>query len=123
MAVKEIPSDMIAEQSVLGSMFLSQNALRKASDELQAASFYYENNAKIFSTLVELNDKNIPIDATTVTSELKNKGILSQVGGIDYLTEIFNIVPTAANVEQYIRLVEKTSLQRRLIEQKDKEKY
>ena len=108
MAVKEIPSDMIAEQSVLGSMFLSQNALRKASDELQAASFYYENNAKIFSTLVELNDKNIPIDATTVTSELKNKGILSQVGGIDYLTEIFNIVPTAANVEQYIRLVEKT---------------
>ena len=116
MAVKEIPSDMIAEQSVLGSMFLSQNALRKASDELQAASFYYENNAKIFSTLVELNDKNIPIDATTVTSELKNKGILSQIGGIDYLTEIFNIVPTAANVEQYIRLVEKTSLQRRLIE-------
>lgn len=116
MAVKEIPSDMIAEQSVLGSMFLSTFALRKACDELQPESFYYENNAKIFSTMAELQSKGVPIDATTVTSELKNKGVLSQVGGVDYLTEIFNIVPTAANIEQYIKLVEQTALQRRLIE-------
>ena len=116
MPVKEIPNNMVAEQSVLGSMFLSTNALRKACDDLQSESFYYDNNAKIFNTLAELYNKGVPIDATTVTSELRNKGILKEIGGVDYLTEIFNIVPTAANVEQYIKMVEETALQRRLIE-------
>ena len=116
MAIKEIPSNMVAEQSVLGSMFLSTFALQKACDELQPQSFYYDNNAKIFTTMKELHDKGVPIDATTVTSELKNKELLTQVGGIDYLSEVFNIVPTAANIEQYIKLVEETALQRRLIE-------
>lgn len=116
MPVKEIPNNMVAEQSVLGSMFLSTFALQKACDALQPESFYYDNNSKIFSTMADLHKKGIPIDATTVTSELKNNGILAQVGGIEYLTEIFNIVPTAANVEQYIKLVEETALQRRLIE-------
>ena len=116
MPVKEIPSNIVAEQSVLGSMFLSTYALQKACDELQPESFYYDSNSKIFTAMRDLHDKNVPIDATTVTTELKNKGLLSQVGGIEYLTEIFNIVPTAANIEQYIKLVEETSLQRRLIE-------
>jgi replicative DNA helicase len=116
MALKEIPSNIVAEQSVLGSMFLSTFALQKACDELQPESFYYDNNANIFRTMSDLHSKGVPIDATTVTTELKNKGLLSQVGGIDYLTEIFNIVPTAANVEQYIRLVGETALQRKLIE-------
>ncbi len=116
MAVKEIPSNMEAEQSVLGSMFLSNFALQKACDELQPQSFYFDNNSKIFSTMQEMHSKGIPLDATTVTTELKNKELLEQVGGIEYLTEIFNIVPTAANVEQYIKIVEETALQRRLID-------
>lgn len=116
MAVKEIPSNMVAEQSVLGSMFLSSFALQKACDELQPQSFYFDNNSKIFSTMQEMHNKGIPLDATTVTTELKNKELLDQVGGIEYLTEIFNIVPTAANVEQYIKIVEETALQRRLID-------
>ena len=116
MPIKEIPSNMIAEQSVLGSMFLSTFALQKACDELQPESFYYDNNKKIFSVFQELHKKGIPLDATTVTSELKNQNILKKVGGLDYLTEIFNIVPTAANVEQYIKLVEQTALQRNLID-------
>lgn len=116
MAVKEIPSNMEAEQSVLGSMFLSNFALQKACDELQPQSFYFDNNSKIFFTMQEMHNKGIPLDATTVTTELKNKELLDQVGGIEYLTEIFNIVPTAANVEQYIKIVEETALQRRLID-------
>lgn len=116
MPIKEIPSNMIAEQSVLGSMFLSNFALQKACDELQPESFYYDNNKKLFSVFQELHKKGIPLDATTVTSELKNQNILKEVGGLDYLTEIFNIVPTAANVEQYIKLVEQTALQRNLID-------
>ncbi len=116
MAIKEIPSNLVAEQSVLGSMFLSTFALQKACDALQPESFYYDKNAKIFSVMQELNSKKIPIDSTTITSELKNKEILNEVGGFDYLSEIFNIVPTAANVDQYIKLVEETALQRKLIE-------
>ena len=116
MAIKEIPSNLIAEQSVLGSMFLSTYALQKACDELQPESFYYDNNKKIFAVFQELHSKGTPLDATTVTTELKNKNILKEVGGLDYLTEIFNIVPTAANVEQYIKLVEQTALQRNLID-------
>ncbi len=116
MALKEIPNDITAEQSVLGSMFLSTYALQKACDALNEDSFYYNNNAKIFSTIKEMFDHKISIDATTVTSELKNKGILGQVGGVEYLTEIFNIVPTAANIEHYIRLVENSAILRRLIE-------
>jgi len=116
MALKEIPNDIVAEQSVLGSMFLSTYALQKACDGLTSESFYYDNNAKIFSTVSEMFNKRIPIDATTVTSELKNKGILTQVGGVEYLTEIFNIVPTAANVEHYIKLVENAAMLRRLID-------
>ena len=116
MPIKEIPNNLIAEQSVLGSMFLSTFALKKACDELQPESFYYDNNKKIFAVFQELNNKGVPLDATTVTTELKNKNILKEIGGLDYLTEIFNIVPTAANIEQYIKLVEQTALQRNLIE-------
>ncbi len=116
MPIKEIPNNLIAEQSVLGSMFLSTFALKKACDELQPESFYYDNNKKIFAVFQDLNNKGVPLDATTVTTELKNKNILKEIGGLDYLTEIFNIVPTAANIEQYIKLVEQTALQRNLIE-------
>lgn len=116
MALKEIPNDIIAEQSVLGSMFLSTYALQKACDALTEESFYYDNNAKIFSTVAEMFSKRIPIDATTVTSELKNKGILTQIGGVEYLTEVFNIVPTAANIEHYIKIVEDAAMLRKLIE-------
>lgn len=116
MQVKDKPNNLIAEQSVLGSMFLSNFALQKACDELQPELFFYDKNQKLFSVFQELHNKGVPLDATTVTSELKNKNILNEIGGIDYLTEIFNIVPTAANIEQYIKLVVETALQRNLIE-------
>ena len=61
MAIKEIPSNLVAEQSVLGSMFLSTFAFQKACDALQPESFYYDKNAKIFSVMQELNGKKVPI--------------------------------------------------------------
>ena len=115
-ANREIPNNLIAEQSVLGSMFLSPLALQKACDELQPESFYYSKNANIFKSIKELHEKGVQIDSTTLTTDLKNKDLLSQIGGIEYLAEIFNIVPTAANVEQYIKLVEEAALQRKLID-------
>lgn len=116
MALREIPNDLIAEQSVLGSMFLSTYALQKVCDVLTPNSFYYTKNAKLFSVISTLFAKKIPIDTTTVTTELKNQNLLSEIGGVEYLTEIFNIVPTSANVDHYINIVEKSAILRKLIE-------
>lgn len=114
--VKEIPNNLIAEQSVIGAMLLSKFAMQKACDALTEESFYYSSNAKVFGVLNELRNNNTPIDITTLTTELKNKGILAEVGGVEYLTELFNIVPTAANVDSYIKIVEDAAMLRRLIE-------
>ena len=116
MAVKEIPNNPEAEQAVIGSMFLEKNALQRACESLTKDSFYYNNNAQIFETIKEMVEKKIPIDFTTVTTELKNKNVLNEVGGVEYLTSILDSVATAANVDQYIKSVEESSLLRKLIE-------
>ncbi|MBE6150629.1 MAG: replicative DNA helicase [Firmicutes bacterium] len=116
MAVKEIPNNPEAEQAVIGSMFLEKNALQKACEVLNPESFYFNNNAKIFGTIKEMAEKKVPIDLTTVTTELKNKNILNEVGGVEYLTEILDSVATAANIDQYVKSVEESALLRKLIE-------
>lgn len=116
MAVKTLPNDIEAEQSVLGSMFLSKYALQQACETLTPDSFYLASNAKIFSCIQSLAEKDIPIDLTTVTAALKNSKLLSEVGGVEYLSEILNIVPTAANIDSYIKIVEDDAIRRKLIE-------
>ncbi len=116
MAVKSLPNNLEAEQSVLGSCFLSKYALQKTCENLTEESFYSDKNAKIFASLCSLMEQKIPIDLTTVTSDLKNKQLLSEVGGVEYLTEILNFVPTAANIDYYIKSVEETAILRNLIE-------
>ena len=116
MAVKTLPNDIEAEQSVLGSMFLSKYALQQACETLTPDSFYLASNAKIFSCIQSLAEKDVPIDLTTVTAALKNSNLLSEVGGVEYLLEILNIVPTAANIDSYIKIVEDDAIRRKLIE-------
>lgn len=116
MAVKTLPNDIEAEQSVLGSMFLSKYALQQACETLTPDSFYLASNAKIFSCIQSLAEKDVPIDLTTVTAALKNSNLLSEVGGVEYLSEILNIVPTAANIDSYIKIVEDDAIRRKLIE-------
>ena len=116
MAIKEIPNNLEAEQAVIGSMFLEKNALQKACEVLNPEAFYYNNNAKIFGTIKDMAEKKVPIDLTTVTTELKIRNILNEVGGVEYLTEILDSVATAANVDQYIKSVEEVALLRKLIE-------
>lgn len=110
-----LPNNLEAEQSVLGACFLSKYALQKASENLSSESFYNEKNGKIFATLTTLLEENTPIDLTTVTSYLKKKNQLTEVGGVEYLTEIINFVPTASNIDYYIKTVEESALLRRLI--------
>ena len=116
MQEKKMPNNLDAEQSVLGSMFLSKYALQKAMETLNKDLFYSEANGKIFETMSNLAEQNIPIDATTVTAELDKKKILSQVGGVEYITDIITTVPSAANVDEYIKIVEEKAILRRLIE-------
>ncbi len=116
MPTRTLPNNLEAEESVLGSCFLSKYALQKATETLTAESFYNDRNAKIFQTMVELQEKNTPIDLTTVTSSLKNKNELTEAGGVEYLTEILNFVPTATNVDYYIRTVDESATLRGLIQ-------
>ena len=113
---KEIPNNIEAEQSVIGSMFLSKYALQKATESLSSESFFLDKHGKIFDCIKDLYSKNIAIDITTVSDELKNRKILNEVGGVEYLTEIMELTPTAGNVDYYIQIVEDKSILRNLIE-------
>ena len=79
-----LPNNLEAEQSVLGACFLSKYALQKAGENLIQESFYNDKNGKIFAALTTMMEENTPIDITTVTSYLKKKNQLTEVGGVEY---------------------------------------
>ena len=111
-----LPNNLEAEESVLGACFLSKYALQKAAETLTPESFYSDKNSKIYSIMLELQENNTPIDLTTITSELKKKKELTEAGGVEYLSELVNYVPTAANVDHYIKIVEESAILRGLIQ-------
>lgn len=115
MLEKVMPHNIEAERSVLGSMFLSKYAAQKCVENLNKDLFYLDSHSKIFEVLSKFVDQRIPIDLTTVTAELDKQKLLKQVGDVEYLTEIINTVPTAANVNEYIKIVENCAIKRRLI--------
>ena len=117
MQEKVMPHNLEAEQSVLGSMFLSKYAVQKAVESLTSDLFYSDRNAKIFDAISTLTEKGKPVDLTTVATELEDRKLLKQVGDIEYITEIINSVPTAANIDEYIKIVEEKAILRRLIEE------
>ena len=113
---KNMPHNIDAEKSLLGAVFLSKYALQSAVEELRPESFYSDAHAKIFSVIADLAENNTPIDITTVTAELEKRKLLKQVGDVEYLTEIVNYVPTAANASEYIKIIEEKYIRRALIE-------
>ncbi len=113
---KVTPHNLVAEQSVLGSMFLSKYALQKCIEGLTSDQFYSDANGKIFNVISSLSENGSAIDLTTVTAELDKRKELKQVGGVEYLSEIASLVPSAANVDEYIKIVEEKAILRRLID-------
>ncbi|MBM7609483.1 replicative DNA helicase [Ureibacillus composti] len=109
------PHNHEAEQSVIGAIFLEPQALITASEILIPEDFYRIAHQKIFETMLSLSDQGQPIDVVTVTEELSAKKELEDVGGLSYLTELANAVPTAANIAHYAKIVEEKALLRRLI--------
>lgn len=114
---KTIPHNIDAEQSVLGSMFLTKKALQKALEGLSHEEFYLDSHSKIFECIKSVDDKKIPVDLTTVTEELNNRNWLQQVGNVDYIAEMINNVPTTANIDEYIKIVSEKALLRKLIDE------
>ncbi len=109
------PQNLEAEQAVLGSMLLEEEAVVQAAELLDEASFYKDAHRKIFNALLELYKANTPIDLVTITDELKRRNLLDDVGGASYLATLTSIVPTAANAEYYCRIVKQKALLRNLI--------
>ena len=114
--IRSVPNSLEAEQAVLSAMFLSRSAQDIAFESIDESTFYYDNNKKIFLALKSLYDSNTPIDMTTITNELRNKGYLEEIGGVIYLTEVLNSESTAANINYYLKIISDDSLLRRLIE-------
>lgn len=117
MKEKQIPQDIDAEQAVLGSMFMSKYALQKAVESLRSDLFYLDAHSKIFSVMSDLSEKKVPVDIMTVSAELKKRELLGQIGGMPYLSELLNVVPTAANIDEYIKIVDEKATLRHLIEE------
>jgi replicative DNA helicase len=109
------PQNVEAEQSVLGSILLDNNALTTALELLKHEDFYRESHRKIFSAMSDLFDKNEPIDLITLTDHLKRRNDFDGVGGAPYLTALVTTVPTAANIRYHSKIVREKALLRGLL--------
>lgn len=109
------PHNIEAEQAVLGAIFLQPASLTLASEVLIPEDFYRAAHQKIYNAMLDLSDKGEPVDLVTVTTELADVNLLEEIGGVSYLSDLANSVPTAANIEYYSKIVEEKSILRRLI--------
>ena len=114
MARKE-PQNIDAEISVLGCGFLEKAALDKIMDEVSEDMFYSEANRIIYRVMKNLHVNDIPIDANTVCNELDKTKELAKVGGVEYITDIINSVPSTANLSYYIKIIFDKAVLRNLI--------
>ena len=110
------PQNIEAEQSLLGSLMIDKNAIIKIVDFLKPRDFYKKNHKDIFSAAIDLFEKREPIDLLSISSRLKEKNLLDEIGGNAYLTEMVNSVPTASHVASYAKIVQKKRILRDLIE-------
>ena len=113
------PHDIEAEQAIIGSILTDKDAVIAAVEVLQEQDFYREDNKIIYSAILNLYNRAEPIDIITLKSELKSMGKFEAVGGLEYIVQLPDKVPTTSNVEQYIKIVEEKSMLRALIKTAD----
>ncbi len=109
------PHSREAEESVLGAVMLSQDAANIALERLHADDFYDPAHQLVFEAIAELFDANQPIDAITVTDHLQRRDSLERLGGVGYITNLLDLVPTTSNIDVYAGVVEEHALRRRLM--------
>jgi replicative DNA helicase len=109
------PQNLEAEQSVLGGLLLDNFALNTVLELLETSDFYSEAHRKIFSSVVELSNRNEPCDLITLSNILKDQKRIEQVGGTAYLASLVDNVPSAVNIAYYAKIIKEKSVLRRLI--------
>ncbi|MGT2845860.1 replicative DNA helicase [Streptococcus massiliensis] len=109
------PQDILAEQSVLGAIFLDESKLVFVREYIEPTDFFKYANRLIFKAMIDLADRGDAIDATTVRNILDSQDDLQNIGGLTYLVEVVNAVPTSANAEYYAKIVAEKATLRRLI--------
>jgi replicative DNA helicase len=110
------PQHIEAEQSVLGGILIENQAIHKVMEILTPDDFYREAHQKIFTSLLDLSERDEPGDLITLTNDLRKKDGLDSVGGASYIASLIDSVPTAANIEYYARIIKEKSVLRKLIE-------
>lgn len=109
------PHNVEAEEAVLGSLLIDPDAIIRVAPFLQPADFFVERHAWVYEAVLQLHERRQPADLVTLTDELHRRGQLEEIGGPAFLTGLINATPTAIHAEYYARIIERTSVLRRLI--------
>jgi replicative DNA helicase len=113
------PQSLESEKAILGSIMLRPGAIHEINDIIYPESFYASKHAQIYKIMLDLSSKGDPIDILSVSNKLKEKGLLEQIGGSTYLSELTNSVPASTNIKYYSDLVSKKNILRKIIEAGD----
>ncbi len=112
---KVMPHSVEAEQSVIGSMIMDREAIMIASEMISGEDFYNKQYGILFETMVELNDKGMPVDLVTLQDKLKEKDVPPEVSSLEFVRDLITAVPTSANIKYYSNIVAEKSTARKLI--------
>jgi replicative DNA helicase len=110
------PQDIAAEQSVLGGMLISKDAIADVIEQLKGTDFYRPAHELVYDVILDLYGRGEPADAITVVAELTKRGEMGRVGGAPYIHDLISMVPTAANAGYYARIVRERAVLRRLVQ-------
>lgn len=113
------PQSIDAEKAILGSIMLRPGAIHEINDIINLDSFYAAKHSHVYKMMLELSGKGEPIDILSLSHKLEEKGLLDQIGGSSYLSELTNAVPASTNIKYYADLVNKKSILRKIIEAGD----
>ncbi len=113
--VRVSPHSLEAEESVLGAVLIDNDAINTAVERINSDDFYRAAHCVIFQAMLSLTDAREPVDVVTLSQKLRSLGKLDEAGGIEYLSRLASVVPSAANVGYYAKVVKETSLRRRII--------
>jgi replicative DNA helicase len=109
------PQDMAAEQSVLGAMLISKDAIADVTEVLRGTDFYRPSHETVYDAIIDLYGRGEPVDMVTVAAELQRRGELQRIGGAPYLHTLSANVPIAANAGYYAEIVREKAILRRLV--------
>ncbi|HEX2967426.1 MAG TPA: replicative DNA helicase [Syntrophorhabdaceae bacterium] len=114
-AMRVPPQNIEAEQSLLGGLLIDSESMNKVADIVTPLDFYRDSHSKIFSLMTDLYERSDAIDMITISSLARDRGMLEAIGGVTYLNTLVDLMPSAANIAHYAKMIREKSLLRRLM--------